>query len=103
MHCIDDKANGIVLNHNSDWSGDVCIGWYVVDARAQASNPLLPVLRECWCRGSALVAGSFEYTRGVDPPLGVITRSVALAVEACLRAEMLSAVQDYIALDRRRS
>ncbi len=93
MHCIDDKANGIVLNHNSDWSGDVSISWYHSDCSRH----------ECWCRGRSLVAGSFEHVRGIEPPLDVITRAVALAVEACLRAEMLSAVQDYIALDRRGS
>jgi len=107
MHCIDDKPNGIILNHNGDWSGDVRIAWYIASERRDP-GPTPPSLRECWCRGSDLVAGrfipvnsakSFEEQGFVilssaapEPPVHVITRAVALAVESYLRSKLESAL-----------
>lgn len=93
MHCIDDKANGIVLNHNSDWSGNVRVAWYIADERRDL-GPTPPSLRECECRGSDLVAGLFTLLRGEEPPVNVITRAVALAVETFLRAKLEDALDD---------
>lgn len=93
MHCIDDTANGIVVNHNSDWSGEARIAWYVSSERRPMA-PTPPSLRECWCRGPDLVAGLFTPLRGSEPPVNVITRAVALAVETYLRAKMERAVDD---------
>lgn len=97
MHCIDDKPNGIILNHDADWSGDVCIAWYVANER--------PSLRECWCSGPDLVAGLFtpvtntsEPAPGTvvvsEPPVNVLTRAVALAVEGYLRFKLMRTVDD---------
>jgi hypothetical protein len=83
VHCIDDKPNGIVLNHNSDWSGEVRIAWYVPDQR-----------RECACSGVDLVAGRFTHLSGDAPPVNVLTRAVALAVETYLRAKLERALDD---------
>lgn len=33
MHTIEDRATGMVLHHNSDWSGDVVIQWKVNDVK----------------------------------------------------------------------
>ena len=107
MHCIDDKPNGIVLNHNSDWSGEVRIAWYITSERRdpgslqEALCAVPPSLRECWCRGPDLVAGLFTPTNGPpdesslsEPPINVITRAVALAVETYLRSKMGRALDD---------
>jgi len=100
VHCIDDKLNGIVLNHDGDWSGEVRIAWYVA-AERRDPGPTPPSLRECWCSGADLVAGRFTPTSGPpgepapsDPPINVITRAVALAVERHLRAKMERALDD---------
>lgn len=93
MHCIDDKPNGIVLNHNSDWSGEVRVAWYVAGERRDP-GPMPPSLRECWCSGPDLVAGRFAPLSGPEPPVNVITRAVALAVETYLRRKMESALDD---------
>lgn len=86
MHTIDDKANRIVLNHSSGFVGEVRIGWY--------PGYTLEALRECWCNGTDLIAGRFTPTRGQDePPINVLTRAVALAVETHLRSKMESAVE----------
>jgi hypothetical protein len=94
MHCIDDKPNGIVLNHDGDWSGNVRIAWYIASERVDP-GPTPPSLRECWCSGPDLVAGVFTPTnRPSDappqsvPPVDVITRAVALAVEGYLRSKL---------------
>lgn len=98
MHCIDDKPNGIILNHNSDWSGEVRIAWYVATERHDP-GPTPPSLQECWCEGKDLVAGRFTpaSTSGepapgcvlvTEPPVNVLTRAVALAVETYLRRKM---------------
>jgi len=104
MHCIDDKAHGIILNHNGDWSGEVRIAWYVTSERRDP-GPTLPLLGECWCAGPDLVAGRFKPVSAVsdpapcsvlvpEPPIDVITRAVALAVEGYLRLKMEKAVDD---------
>lgn len=94
MHCIDDKPNGIIINHSSDWSGDVRIAWYVTTERRDP-GPTPPSLKECWCEGRDLVAGLFtpiERPAGFDlvrePPVNVLTRAVALAVETYLRSQL---------------
>lgn len=109
VHCIDDKPNSIILNHNSDWSGEVRIAWYVAAERRDPDpdapqfqggglviqGPRPPSLRECWCEGKDLVAGLFtpvERPAGFDlvhePPVNVLTRAVALAVETYLRSKL---------------
>ena len=102
MHCTDDKPNGIILNHNGDWSGDVRIAWYVASERRDP-GPTPPSLRECWCDGNALVAGRFTLVPrasepGIvvvaEPPINVLTRAVALAVEGYLRCKMERALDD---------
>ena len=103
MHCIDDKPNGIILNHNADWSGDVRLAWYDVEERHDP-GPTPPSLRECWCSGPDLVAGRFTFlntpsdrppgTVVSSPSVDVMTRAVALAVEAFLRSKMERAVDD---------
>jgi len=104
VHCIDDKANGIILNHNGDWSGEVRIAWYVASERRDP-GPTPPSLRECWCDGKDLVAGLFTAMSApsepppggvivAEPPLNVLTRAVALAVETYLRRKMESAVDE---------
>ena len=98
VHCIDDKANGIVLNHDADWSGEVRLAWYIADERVDP-GPTPPSLRECWCLGIDLVAGRFSPVRGSAPPVDVITRAVALAVETYLRGKMARAVEDLL-IDR---
>ncbi len=103
MHCIDDKPNGIILNHSADWSGDVRLAWYDADERRDP-GPTPPSLRECWCNGPDLVAGRFSpalppagasVPETVPPswaPVEVITRAVALAVESYLRHKLMRAV-----------
>jgi len=104
MHFIDDKANGIILNHNGDWSGEVRIAWYVASERRDP-GPMPTSLRECWCNGPDLIAGLFtpvtnssEPAPGAivvpEPPVNVLTRAVALAVEGYLRSKMERAVDD---------
>ncbi len=99
MHCIDDKPNGIVLNHNSDWSGKVRIAWYSTLVREDPRS--IPSTCECWCVGPDLVAGRFTPTSGPPnepppsvPPVDVLTRAVALAVETYLRSMLMHAVDD---------
>ena len=99
MHCIDDKPNGVIVNHNSDWSGEVRIAWYVVGPGSS--------LRECWCSGPDLVAGLYspvnapdgEASHG-DPPVNVLTRAVALAVETYLRHKLMRAVDGDLFIKR---
>jgi hypothetical protein len=111
VHCIDDKPNGIILNHNSDWSGEVRIAWYVADERRDP-GPTPPSLCECWCVGKDFVAGRFTPTAGTaaalsagrhvaagsaivaEPPVNVLTRAVALAVETYLRHKMEGAIDN---------
>ena len=101
MLCIDDKANGIIVNHDGDWSGRVRIAWYVASERRDP-GPTPPSLRECWCDGASLVAGRFtpqsgppgEPAASPEPPVHVLTRAVALAVETYLRSKLESAVDD---------
>jgi hypothetical protein len=101
VHCIEDKPNGIIINHSADWSGDVRIAWYD-PAERRDPGPTPPSLRECWCDGYALtagrfapitkadvhVAGRFDLTTNVQPPVEVLTRAVALAVESFLRHKL---------------
>jgi hypothetical protein len=89
MHTIDDKANSICLNHSSDWSGDVRVAWYVASER-----------RECQCVGIDLIAGRFTLLAGSEPPVNVITRAVALAVEAYLRSKIERALDDLTIVRR---
>jgi hypothetical protein len=98
MNCIDDAPNGIILNHNSDWSGKVRIAWYVVNERRDP-GPIPTSLQESWCDGPDLIAGRYSPVNAPDgeashddPPLRVLTRAVALAVETFLRSKMESAV-----------
>ena len=104
MHCTDDKPNGIILNHNGDWSGEVRIAWYVASERRDP-GPTPPSLRECWCDGKDLVAGRFTPVTNAsepapstvvvaEPPVNVLTRAVALAVEGYLRCKMERALDD---------
>ena len=100
MHSIDDKANGIVINHNSDWSGEVHVAWYSASAHEQLGRAgVPPSLQECECRGIDLIAGRFTLCEGPEPPVNVITRAVALAVETHLRNKMLRAAEDLF-IDR---
>jgi hypothetical protein len=110
MHTIDDDKNGIVLNFNSDWSGEVRLAWYdVTERRGKYLTGPVPSLRECWCDGEDLIAGRFRWVRRPtdddaaqgEPPLAVITRAVALAVETYLTRKMESALDD-IAITRRK-
>ena len=101
MHCIDDKPNGIIVNHNADWSGEVRIAWYVADERRD-QGPTPASLRECWCSGRDLVAGLFTPVSTPSdrppgtvvsaPPVDVMTRAVALAVEGYLRHKLMRAI-----------
>lgn len=91
MHCIADKPNGISVNHNADWSGEVRLAWYVADERRDP-GPTPPSLRECWCSGGDLVAGRFTLLSGDEPPVGVLTRAVALAVETYLRSKLMRVI-----------
>jgi hypothetical protein len=100
VHCIDDKPNGIILNHDGDWSGDVRIAWYIAGERRDP-GPTPSSLRECWCVGPDLVAGRFTPTSGPpgepspsEPPVNVLTRAVALAVEGYLRFQLGRAYDD---------
>ena len=93
MRCIDDKANGIIINHNGDWSGDVRIAWYIAGERREP-GPTPPSMYECQCRCVDLVAGRFTLIDGPEPPVNVITRAVALAVETYLRVKMIRATEE---------
>jgi len=110
MRCIDDKPNGIILNHNGDWSGEVRIAWYLAierndlvesDFAGRRTGPPSSSLHECWCSGPDLVAGRYSPVNKpggeashYDPPINVLTRAVALTVEAYLRRKMANAVED---------
>ena len=98
MHCIDDKANGIVINHNSDWSGEVSVAWHAVVLRDGFGKSSVDRF-ECLCSGIDLVAGRFTLIDGPEPPVNVITRTVALAVEGYLRSKLERAVDDLF-IDR---
>jgi hypothetical protein len=91
MHIIEDKANGIVINHSSGFVGEVRIAWY--DLSKRPDHGIITNFDECWCSGIDLVAGRFTPVRGPEPPVNVITRAVALAVETYLRNKMESAVE----------
>ena len=93
MHCIDDKPNGVIVNHNQDWSGEVRIAWYVAGERDYL-GPTRPSLQECWCEGRDLIAGRFTLVKGAEPPITVLTRAVALAVETFLRSKLARATDD---------
>jgi len=100
MHCIDDKPNGIILSHNGDWSGEVRITWYDANGRLDP-GPKLSFLRGCWCVGADLVAGLYTPVNKPsseapheDPPVNVLTRGVALAVEGYLRFKLGRALDD---------
>lgn len=94
MNCIDDRANGIIINHNSDWSGNVRIVWYVAsERRGDDEDHGIPPSMVCWCNGRDLVNGLLTMAEGSEPPLNVITRSVALAVETNLRTKAISAAE----------
>jgi len=93
VHCIDDKPNGIIINHNSDWSGDVRIAWYIASERRDP-GPTPSSMRECACSGVDLVAGRFTLLSGDEPRINVLTRAVALAVEGYLRSKMERALDD---------
>jgi hypothetical protein len=98
MPCIDDKLNGIVLNFHSDWSAEVRVAWYIA-AERRDPGPTPPSLRECHCLGRDLISGRFTRVDGPEPPVDVITRAVALAVEAHLRRKMERAVEELF-IDR---
>ena len=107
MHCIDDEVNGVVINHNGDWSGEVRIAWYTVGERRNP-GPTPPSLRDCWCDGSDLIAGRYTPVNAPgggasheDPPVDVLMRAVALAVEAYMHMKMMSAVEN-IGISRRK-
>lgn len=111
MRCIDDKPNGIILNHDGDWSGDVRIAWYTASERRDP-GPTPASLRECWCIGPDLIAGRFTPVSAADrrvrrtsdmplsgvdvpePPINILTRAVALAVEGYLRFKLERAMDD---------
>lgn len=92
MQHIDDKANGIRINHSSDWSGEARIGWYFADERYDL-GPTPPSLSECQCSARDLLAGRFTLLSGCEPPINVITRAVALAVETYFRVKMMRAAE----------
>lgn len=87
MHAIDDKPNGITINYSPDWSGEARIAWYASNAMSEALS-LPGSTHECWCNGSDLVAGRFTCLSGIEPPINVLTRAVALAVETYLRGKL---------------
>ena len=91
MHIIDDKANRVCLNHNSGFVGEVRIAWYDASKRREHDPTNF---EECWCSGIDLIAGRFTPVRGPEPPVNVITRAVALAVETYLRSKMEGAVEE---------
>jgi hypothetical protein len=91
MHCIDDKPNGIFVNYSPAWSGEARIAWYITEERRDP-GPTPPSLRECLCNASDLVAGRFTLLSGDEPPINVLTRAVALAVETFLRRKMEGAL-----------
>jgi len=93
MRCLDDKANGLIINYTPGWTDDVRLAWYIASERRDP-GPLPSSLEECRCRGRALVSGRFTRTEGSEPPLHVITRAVALAVESYLREKLERAVDD---------
>jgi hypothetical protein len=117
MRYIDDKPNGIILNHTAEWNGAVRIAWYIPSERRDP-GPTPPSLRECWCSGPDLVAGRFtpvsaadrqvlrtseQPSRGVEvsePPVNVITRAVALAVETYLRSKLARFLDDDLFIPR---
>jgi hypothetical protein len=88
MMSISDEVNGILIKHHTDWSGDARILW---------STGVLPGVDMigCWCSGHDLIAGRFLPTRAGEstPPVNVLTRAVALAVETYLRDKAMSAVE----------
>jgi hypothetical protein len=88
VHTTDDKANGLVLNHDYDWGGIVYVAWCSGSTRHVSS-----------CKGSDLVAGRFTHLTGPEPPINVITRVVALAVEGYLRTK-LEAFTDNFFIER---
>ena len=89
MYCIDDGINGIVLNYSADWSDNVRVAWFLAkEFRVPGLGPLPPSLQECHCVGSDLISGRFTRVDGPEPPIDVITRAVALAVETYLRHKM---------------
>jgi hypothetical protein len=101
VYCIDDKPNGIIINHSSSWSVEVRLAWYIPsERRGPDPGPAPPSLRECECLGVDLVAGHFTLLKGDEPPVNVITRAVALAVEAYLRGKMMRALDNDVYIDR---
>jgi hypothetical protein len=108
MHSFHDKHNGIVLNFNADWSGQVRLAWYD-PSEYQDPGPTPPSLRECWCDGRDLVAGLFTPTSGPPdkspshaPPVDVLTRAVALAVEDYLRSKLARTLDGDLFIERRK-
>jgi len=101
MRCIDDKPNGIILNHHVEWNGEVRIAWYIAGELCEPGpGPIPPSLRECWCSGPDLVAGRFTAFSGTEPPIDVITRAVALAVETYLRSKLARVLDDDLFIRR---
>jgi hypothetical protein len=99
MYCIDDKPNGIIINHSSAWNGEARIAWYIPDERRDP-GPLPPSLRECECNAVDLVAGRFTRLSGDEPPIHIITRAVALAVETYLRDKFMRVAEDLLFINR---
>ena len=93
MHCIDDKAHGIILNYSTGWRGETRIAWYTPSERRDP-GPLPASLREGWCEGRDLIAGRLTLLRGDEPPPVITARAVALAVEAYLCGRMMIAVEN---------
>lgn len=87
MHTIEDKGPYYIrIHHDGAWDGDVAVTWthghgtlhaFVVGARDLLAGTLL----------------SSRVTAGSTPPMSVVTRVIALAVNAWWSRRMLSAVE----------
>lgn len=86
MHTIEDRATGMVLHHNSDWSGDVVIQWKVNDVKTSRK------VDEARVNGEDLVAGRAGATN-TKIPMAVLVRATALAVEDYMTSEFIAAAE----------
>lgn len=87
MHTIDDGFRygfGVILSHNSDWSGDVLVRW-TRDPRGGASDGETSVNSE------ALLSGYIPDS--CQAPRDVMCRAVALANRSYARTRMVRAAE----------
>lgn len=99
MYIIHDKKNGILINHSSSWCEDARVAWYNVDEYRE-SGPTPMSLRECQCDAKGLIAGRFTLISGTEPPIYVIARAVALAVEDYLRSKLTKLLDNDLFIER---